>query len=434
MSGHHDPEMTAATGRQSDAPGGTVGWPAALPALIVMSLAGLFAAWCALGGRPDTTYPLDVDGWGAMIARLKSEGHVFTALLRDPLLFRGPVVPFLFGLAYYVVPSDQSVLFFNAGAFGIAAGALWLAFRGLGINSWLTAAALGLWLAYEYSARTMFAYYFAEPTIAMFSSLFFLMVSRTLIDATWKSALASGLLAALLLLGRPTFALVVISVPMLLFRHLATRARPVVFAYSVAFAIAFGAWPLRNAVVHGAFIPFTTEGGLALFMGTYPKGDDSNVGEMRQIPEFAQLERVAKPMDQIAQDRYWKRLAVAQVLDHPVAQLSLLVRKTLRFWMYMSPNSWRPTFKTLLVFVTFVPLACIGAIRWRRLAVVQLCIVWTGGLWLFHALVHSELRYNFPIVPMMFMLSLLGMVSVCESLRPKWVDGTLARRTLAVGQ
>jgi hypothetical protein len=35
-------------------------------------------------------------------------------------------------------------------------------------------------------------------------------------------------------------------------------------------------------------------------------------------------------------------------------------------------------------------------------------IAWVGGLWLFHALVHSELRYNFPVLPFAFVLAASG--------------------------
>jgi hypothetical protein len=33
---------------------------------------------------------------------------------------------------------------------------------------------------------------------------------------------------------------------------------------------------------------------------------------------------------------------------------------------------------------------------------------WVGGLWMFHAIVHSELRYNFPVLPFAFFLACCG--------------------------
>ena len=43
--------------------------------------------------------------------------------------------------------------------------------------------------------------------------------------------------------------------------------------------------------------------------------------------------------------------------------------------------------------------------------------LWVVGLWAFHSLVHAELRYNFPVLPMMLMLAVLG-VQACWKLLP----------------
>jgi hypothetical protein len=66
--------------------------------------------------------------------------------------------------------------------------------------------------------------------------------------------------------------------------------------------------------------------------------------------------------------------------------------------------------------VTF-PLAAWGAWRGRRQLLCQLCLLWVGGLWLFHALIHAELRYNFPVLPMLFLLAVLGLRFTLEGPR-----------------
>ena len=41
----------------------------------------------------------------------------------------------------------------------------------------------------------------------------------------------------------------------------------------------------------------------------------------------------------------------------------------------------------------------------------DLNLLWVCGLWLFHALVHAELRYNFPVMPMLFLLATTAAVN-----------------------
>src|SRR4051794_10810652 len=89
--------------------------PRSVPAiaLALAVFAGLVAAAHAVIQQHGRTMPLDLDGWGFLIPRLQETGHDGHALFRDPSLWKGPVVPFLFGLAYYVAPFDESVLVLN---------------------------------------------------------------------------------------------------------------------------------------------------------------------------------------------------------------------------------------------------------------------------------------------------------------------------------
>jgi hypothetical protein len=55
-----------------------------------------------------------------------------------------------------------------------------------------------------------------------------------------------------------------------------------------------------------------------------------------------------------------------------------------------------------------LPLALFGLLMGRKLLLVQLCALWIGGLWAVHSVAHSQLRYNFPVLPMLFLLASFG--------------------------
>src|SRR5262249_8123483 len=161
-----------------------------------------------------------------------------------------------------------------------------------------------------------------------------------------------------------------------------------------------------NYWVTGEFIPFTTEGGKILFQGTYLPGDDVGMSELRRDAGFAALE-AAEPADPVEQYRYWRRLGAEPGKADPARQAELCLRKAVRFWTYLPAHGWVPGWKTAAVAAVALPLAAWGAVRGRRTRLAQLCVLWVGGLWLFHALVHAELRYNFPVLPFLFLLPAL---------------------------
>ena len=130
--------------------------------------------------------------------------------------------------------------------------------------------------------------------------------------------------------------------------------------------------------------------------------------DLRALPEFNHLEQGEEGLSAPAQYRYWKALADAEIRRNPGGEAVLCVRKAIRFWMYLPAHAWVPNWKTGLAAAVFLPLGLLGLLMRRRDSLAQLCAIWVGGLWLFHALIHAELRYNFPVLPMMLMLAVLG--------------------------
>jgi hypothetical protein len=378
------------------------GW---LTALVVV-LAGSWAGYNAWTQQQHRTLPLDLDGWGCLVDRLQENGRSFTTLFTAPSLWKGPVVPFVFGLCYYVAPWAASVLVINVLFFSLAAGLLFAAFCDLGANRWVALAAILIWLFYL-PHRVIFGYYYAEPLLALLSAGLFWLAGRMTLRPRAGTALAMGVLAGVLVLARAPFLLIVLGLPLVLWRALKGMRFQVLAAYGAGFVLAFAPWPIRNYLVEGELIPFTTEGGKILFQGTYLPGDDVGMSELRKLPAFREME-AREGQGAMDQYRYWRSLAFTQVREDPVGQMELCLRKAVRFWMYLPAHSWALSWKTAALALIALLLAAIGAWSAGRRPLTQLCVLWAGGLWLFHALVHSELRYNFPVLPMLFVLAALG--------------------------
>jgi hypothetical protein len=378
------------------------------PALLTAMLVGCYAGWSAWDENRHRTVSMDLDGWGAIAQRLKPPDAGPGALFSDPPVWKGPVVPFVFGLCYYVAPVDESVLVFNVIAIALASGLFVVGFCSFGVDR-LWAALAALLGACYWAHHYVFGYYYAEPILLLFLSLLLLLFRWAVSSKYNVAAFFTGGVAGLALLARPPFLLLVCAIPALLWWHsteLRQRWRRVA-CFVLGLGIVFAPWTLRNFLTFHEFIPFTTEGGKILFQGTYLPGDDLTINEIREMPEYAELEK-QEGDDPIAQYRYWRTLAMKQVRQDPAGQLRLCVRKALRFWVYLPKHSWVPSWKTALVAALALPLAVVGVLQGRRQLIVQLSALWVGGLWGIHALVHTELRYNYPILPFVFLLAAMG--------------------------
>jgi hypothetical protein len=376
-------------------------------ALVVVLLAALYAGWSAWDVGRQRTLPLDLDGWGWLVPQLKADGRLAT-LFSSPSLWKGPVVPFVFGLSYYLVPSDLAVLAFNVAAFAVAAGCFYLGFCSFGLSRPAALLALTPWVLY-WPHRLIFGYYYAEPFLTLLLAVLFLLTRVTLSARRPAVAALVGALSGVLLLARAPFFFGVCGLLLFLWYHggAGPRRRRLVACWVAGFSLTFFPWALRNFLTYRELIPFTTEGGKILFQGTYLHGDGVGMSELRRVPEFAGLEK-REGEDPIQQYRYWRALALAEVRQSLLGQARQCARKAIRFWVYLPEHTWVPAWKTTAVAALCLPLALAGALFGRRRPVVQLCTLWVGGLWAFHALIHAEMRYNFPVLPLLGALAVIG--------------------------
>jgi 4-amino-4-deoxy-L-arabinose transferase-like glycosyltransferase len=375
---------------------------------------------------------------------MKTDQPAVSILFSEPSLWKGPVIPFVMGLSYYLIPIPESVLILNIILFTITVIGLYIGCTYLGASSLSTSIAILLWIFY-YPHAFVFGYYLAEPLITFFLTTVFLLIAVTLQQRRIYFVLPTGAVCGLLLLSRAPFILVVLGLVLILLYHFQQQRLKAMMLFLIGFGFIFFPWPLRNYIVYGEFIPFTTEGGKILFQGVWIPGDDQVMGyastiaatqlegSLRAMPEFQQIEAGEAGLSPIDSYRYWQKLAIREIKSDPLGQLRLCIRKAIRFWVRLPQHSWVPNWKTAVVAGITLPLAFIGCWRGRRSFLVQIFTVFVAGLWLFHALVHAELRYNFPVMPMMFVLAAIGvqyLLGCPPPLHPR-TNGSFTRNVIA---
>lgn len=166
------------------------------------------------------------------------------------------------------------------------------------------------------------------------------------------------------------------------------RWLPFAIALCAGVAAALSPWTLRNAAVHGAFIPVSTHGGFIIARSNADAPDWRRPGGWgidRQT-----FERVP---GEVERDRQWLREGLAWIAGHPGIWLRLAGERFLRLWYV-----FRPEYNASLAFL--LPLFAAGFVRcgaepgFRYLSAVILLSVAV-----FCLLLYGSTRFRLPLEP-----------------------------------
>ncbi len=357
------------------------------------------------GGRP-----YDIDGWGHLIAQMRDSGSTWRLLPQAYHPERGLVVPFLFGLSYCLLGISESIHLFNILFQTLSAFVLirfFAAFRKNPVLGGLIALAWAAWPPTSY----VYGYYYSEPLLGLLFLLIWLTAARLLREPENGTAVLLGcLLAGVLYVKSSTqvmafFLFAFVSVA--LYR---AKRRAMLGMMFGAFFCLYLLWPLYSATQFQRVLPMTLNGGYVLQQGTYLPGDDMNTSYLRNIPEYRAIEANA-PQDPVERDAYFRKLALEQIIRDPMKQAVLAVKKFLRFWYYIPQGEWLPTAKTLVIMTPLLLFGVIGLFSIRTDPTGQLAAIMIAGMWALHGIIHTELRYNFPVLPLLFYLASCGVSS-----------------------
>jgi 4-amino-4-deoxy-L-arabinose transferase-like glycosyltransferase len=167
-------------------------------------------------------------------------------------------------------------------------------------------------------------------------------------------------------------------------------------------------WGFRNYQSMGRLIVTTTSGGETLYVyhNIYATGDGGGYD-----PYWKPLEE-AERLPELERDAYYKNAALSFALNNVGREIVLSVG---RFW-----NMWRPAYaasstRNLLVsWLTYIPIICFSIpvilrTYWRTPRTALLCLFLLFHLF-FHLLVGAELRFRFPLEPVLIIYASAGLL------------------------
>jgi len=372
--------------------------------LIVMAIIS-FYTWHYL--RNSGGLPYDLDGWGHLIAKMQATGNTWSLLPQAYQPERGIVVPFLFGLSYCLLGIPESVHLFNIFFQALSAFVL-VQLLATTRNSPLIGALIALMWAAWPPTSYVYGYYYSEPLLGlMFLLIWFAAVRLLQTPAYGTSILLGGLMALVLYVKTSTqvmIFLLFLFVSALLYR---AKRRAMIGLIFGVFLCLYLLWLLYSYTQFQRVLPMTLNSGYVLQQGTYLPGDDMNTSYLRKIPEYQQIE-ANEPKDPVERDAYYRKLALEQIKRDPAKQAILSIKKFLRFWYYIPQFEWIPTIKTLVIMTPLLLLTLIGLFSLRADLTGQVAAIMIAGMWALHGIIHTEFRYNFPTLPLLFYLAICG--------------------------
>jgi hypothetical protein len=370
---------------------------------------------------PALAYPL---GWVAALAAVAGailtpllrldpfanpDSHAFEAIARSLLAGRGfvyhePMFPSLPLYAFRSVGySAFLALFLSLGVTAVVAvqGALHgVGAALLGDIARRLAGKRAAWIAFAMALVWPYSWYYAGQLLseslvefALISTLWLAMEASSRRSLTWASA--AGVMATIAMFTRPTS----LGPAVVLAGWLALRFPRGALVMALAAFLAWLPWPIRNYVRLGAFVPFQTMGGVALY--------DSHSD---QSPDVAWAYMAAhSEMGELGLEHHFMDTMVKTIRDDPKGLTYRLERATIE---YMGPILDR---RPEMWFHRFALLALLPALvwsRWRRRLALPVALWSAFGALLIPIVVN--LRYRFPMEWCVVLGAAIGIVAAWE--------------------
>jgi hypothetical protein len=221
-------------------------------------------------------------------------------------------------------------------------------------------------------------------------------------------ALLAGVLTASAILVRPVGLGLAAALGLWLLLRRQPRAAA---AFALAVLVAWAPWPVRNARVLHAFVPFTTNGGATAWAGT----TDGQV-----LPAYLWMGRNVE-VGEIGFDRHFRALTLERMRDHPAHVARMTAQ---RAFIYLGPIRGRAPRLWLHRFAMLAAAAALALGAWRSRLLLP------GLVWLAQGAVLVPVylidRYRFPTEWCVIVAAAIGLVGLAG----RW---GARRTTLAAG-
>jgi len=182
----------------------------------------------------------------------------------------------------------------------------------------------------------------------------------------------------------------------------------VLVAAAGVYAALLSPWWIRNVVVLGHFVPFSTSSAQNLYLGNNPNNIDAGIDWSHDVePNVA--ERLLAMPDELERQRAFADRAITYIKAHPVAFIQAAAKKFLRLWNVV-PNAteFRGVY-ALVSALSFGPVLLLAVAgvgwqwrQWRRFSPLLLII---GYFTFVHIVTIASLRYRLPLEPVLIVLA-----------------------------
>jgi 4-amino-4-deoxy-L-arabinose transferase-like glycosyltransferase len=411
--------------------------------LAVLVLALVLRVWAATHGY-EFRHGSDADQYERLAARLYQDGEFGIPGSENPYDF-APGMPF-FAAAVYWLTGGMSTVTARIGvavAGTVAVFVVFLIGRRLG-GPW--AGLIGAGLAAVYPPTLFYTSLFSSEPLAMLTvagAVLALMWAADEGRSPWAWALP-GVLFGLTAYLRPEYVLLTGLMALLVLVLVARRRGILQGALAgvlvvATFAAVIAPWTISVSDKLGRFVPVSTGGGKALFIGTYLPGDgihervkqhllhETRGGapipeeRLRRIPMNPLLDRVARRYPDMPRDSALGRIGKQNLVDYatgqPVAFARMVAGKIAHMWHGAGDPSSSfagSAFHYLVLALGLIGLALLALRRrWEALPIALLLV----GISAIGGLLLAGNRRNLPVMPLILALAGVTLVAVLARVR-----------------
>ncbi|MBT3346307.1 MAG: hypothetical protein HN712_04625 [Gemmatimonadetes bacterium] len=179
-------------------------------------------------------------------------------------------------------------------------------------------------------------------------------------------------------------------------------------------------WTIRNAQVHGAFVPVSTHAGFILARSNADDPDWRRQDGWQIRPEV-----FARIPNEVERDRAWRAQGKAWIVDHPTQWLRWVTERFLRFWYV-----FRPDYN--IGFVLVLPLMLVGVFRVGWSPPYRELSLFAGlSIFLFSTLLYGSTRFRLPLEPFFLLYAGPALHAAWQSPRRRtWLGACAAWATV----
>jgi 4-amino-4-deoxy-L-arabinose transferase-like glycosyltransferase len=216
---------------------------------------------------------------------------------------------------------------------------------------------------------------------------------------------------------------------------------------ALAFAVTIAPWTTIATNDLGRFVPVSTGGGKALFIGTYLPGDGLHEGtkahlyhrfrgtdpspqELRGLPMNPLLDEVAKEYPRLPRDEALGRIGrdnlVRWTTHEPRAVAQMIAGKIAHMWHASGSPSYMPAGGAVHVLVLIAGFAglvlLVARRRWEVLPILVLLV----GISVIGGLLLAGTRRNLPVMPLVIAMAGVSVVAAYDWARARTARGRVA--------